>query len=64
MTEIADGTVKIEAFARETYASNFHGRTIGEWGALLSSGNESAIRNALSEKFSIGDVNATKTIIR
>ncbi len=43
----------IEAFKRRVYATKLHGKTIGEWNRLLSSGGEDAVRTALSETFGI-----------
>ncbi len=46
----------IEAFKRRVYATSYHGRTIGEWNRLLSSGSDEAIRTALQAAFGIRDV--------
>lgn len=54
----------IEAFAKTIYAMDYHGMTIGQWNALLASGNESAIKAALAEKFDITDVDAQKALIK
>lgn len=43
---------EIEAFKRRTYATTFHGRTIGEWNRLLSRGEE-AVAEALADTFGI-----------
>lgn len=45
----------IEAFKVRVYATVFHGRTIGEWNRLLSSGDEDMIRRELETRFNIRD---------
>lgn len=45
----------IEAFADRIYATKFHGMPIGDWNAVLSSGETSDIRVALSRQFDIED---------
>ncbi len=54
----------IEAFAQTVYAKQFHGMTIGQWNTLLSSGNESAIKDALSKQLGISDVDAEKSLLK
>lgn len=45
----------IEAFKARVYATVFHGRTIGEWNRLLSSGDEVMIKRELEFRFNIRD---------
>lgn len=45
----------IEVFKERVYSTEFHGRTIGAWNRLLSSGDEDTIRSELAERFNIRD---------
>lgn len=45
----------IEAFKERVYATEFHGRTIGAWNRLLSSGDEDLIKRELEARFNIRD---------
>lgn len=45
----------IEAFKRRVYGTQFHGKTIGEWNRLLSSGDEARIKRELEARFNIRD---------
>ena len=49
------GHADIEEFKARVYATVFHGRTIGEWNRLLSSGDEDVIRHELEARFNIRD---------
>ncbi len=52
----------VEAFKARVYASQFHGRTVGEWRRLLASRNSSAIAAVLHDTFDITDVNGTTLV--
>lgn len=56
------GHAGIEDFARQVYAMEYHGMTIGQWNSLLSSKNEAAIKAALSERFNIQDLDADEAL--
>ena len=45
----------IEEFKNRVHDSLFHGKTIGDWNRLLSSGNDEKIKVALSEAFQVVD---------
>jgi hypothetical protein len=47
---------EIEAFKKRVYSTEFHGRTIGAWNRLLSTGGEALIGQALVDLFQIGDL--------
>ena len=47
---------EIEAFKKRVYGTEFHGRTVGAWNRLLSTGGEELIGQALVELFEIGDL--------
>lgn len=49
------GHADIETFKERIYATVFHGRTIGDWNRLLSSGDEDVIRRELEARFNIRD---------
>jgi len=44
---------EIEEFKTRVHGSNFHGKTIGEWNRLLSSGTEELVKEELSRNFQI-----------
>lgn len=58
------GHEEIEAFASSVYQTEYQGKTIGEWNALLASGKEAEIKKALAEKLKISDIDAEKALIK
>jgi hypothetical protein len=54
----------IERFAESIYEKDYHGLSIGEWSALLTSDDENAIKRALSVRIEITDVDAQKILIK
>ncbi|MBC3928098.1 hypothetical protein [Undibacterium sp. CY21W] len=58
------GHHNVEEFAKSVYAMEYHGMTIGQWNTLLASGNVSAIKAALAEKFGIVDIDAEKALLK
>lgn len=53
---------EVEAFKRRVYSMNMHGRTIQEWGRLLSSGSDDAIKTALQTHLGITDKDADQLV--
>lgn len=49
------GHVDIETFADKVYAMDYHGRTVGDWNAILASRNDARIRLTLEQAFEIRD---------
>jgi hypothetical protein len=52
----------IESFKRRVMGTTIHGVTIAQWNALLSRGDDAAIKIALERQFDIRDEDAEKLL--
>jgi hypothetical protein len=46
---------EIEIFKTRVHGSTFHGKTIGAWNRLLSSGGEESVKDAMAQTFNVVD---------